>query len=52
MPVSLAEDGLGLGIMWGTERTQQALREAGFAEVTMHDAARLQNCVYVCRGTR
>ncbi len=49
MTVSLAQDGgMGLGTMWGTEKAQRMLKEAGFSEVTEnrleHDP---QNCYYV-----
>jgi ubiquinone/menaquinone biosynthesis C-methylase UbiE len=33
MTVSLAQDGEGLGTMWGEERAREMLREAGFAKV-------------------
>ncbi len=33
MPVSLAQDGAGLGAMWGEEKAREMLREAGFAKV-------------------
>lgn len=50
MTVSLAQGGDGLGAMWGEERAQKMLREAGFGAVTVnrlkHD---IQNCYYVCR---
>lgn len=49
MTVSLAQqDGVGLGAMWGVEKAQQMLKEAGFSKVTInrleHD---FQNCYYV-----
>lgn len=50
MTVSLAQDGEGLGAMWGRERAQQYFRDAGFTDVEVH---RLdhdpQNAYYVCR---
>ena len=52
MPVSLEEGGAGLGVLWGTERTREALAEAGLGEVTLHDSPRPQNCVYICRKGR
>lgn len=48
-PVSLADDGAGLGAMWGTELACQMLSEAGFTDVTVLDSPRPQNCIYVCR---
>ncbi len=33
MPVSLAQDGAGLGAMWGEEKAREMLREAGFIKV-------------------
>jgi 2-polyprenyl-3-methyl-5-hydroxy-6-metoxy-1,4-benzoquinol methylase len=33
MTVSLAQDGEGLGTMWGEEKAREMLREAGFAKV-------------------
>ncbi len=51
MTVSLAQDGMGLGTMWGTEKAQRMLKEAGFNNVKEnrleHD---IQNCYFVCRG--
>jgi SAM-dependent methyltransferase len=48
MTVSLAEDGVGLGTMWGIELAQQMLREAGFTSTRIerlpHD---VQNCYYI-----
>lgn len=49
MTVSLAEGGAGLGTVWGTQLATRMLAEAGFRDVTVHDAPRPQNCVYVCR---
>jgi len=50
MTVSLAQDGAGLGTMWGEELASQMLREAGFSSVRIerlpHD---IQNCYYVAR---
>ncbi len=50
MSVSLAQGGMGLGTMWGTERAQRMLREAGFGRVVEnrleHDP---QNCYFVVR---
>jgi len=48
MPVSLAQDGAGLGAMWGEEKAREMLREAGFAKVEVrqlpHD---FQNSYYI-----
>ncbi len=49
VPVSLAEAGTGLGVIWGTERARKDLAEAGFSEVALYDSPRPQNCVYICR---
>jgi ubiquinone/menaquinone biosynthesis C-methylase UbiE len=49
VPVSLAEDGAGLGAVWGQELAQQMLTAAGFTSVEVLDAPRLQNCIYLCR---
>jgi 2-polyprenyl-3-methyl-5-hydroxy-6-metoxy-1,4-benzoquinol methylase len=50
MTVSLAQDGDGLGAMWGEERAAKMLKEAGFGAVEMnrldHD---IQNAYYVAR---
>ena len=35
MTVSLAQDGAGLGTMWGEELAVQMLKEAGFSRVTV-----------------
>ncbi|HSO82951.1 hypothetical protein [Thiocapsa sp.] len=35
-PVSLGQDGEGLGTMWGWETAEAMLREAGFAEIERH----------------
>lgn len=48
MTVSLAENGAGLGAMWGEEKAREMLKEAGFAEVKVkqlpHD---FQNSYYI-----
>ncbi len=48
MTVSLAQGGMGLGTMWGTEKAQRMLKEAGFRKVIEnrleHDP---QNCYFV-----
>jgi SAM-dependent methyltransferase len=50
MSVSLAQDGAGLGAMWGEETADAMLREAGFADVAVknldHD---VQNNYYIVR---
>lgn len=48
MTVSLAENGDGLGAMWGEEKALEMLAEAGFAKVAMHHLAHdIQNQYYV-----
>jgi len=37
LTVSLAAGGAGLGAVWGEQRAQQMLAEAGFVDVTLHD---------------
>ncbi|RPI54379.1 MAG: class I SAM-dependent methyltransferase [Acidobacteria bacterium] len=50
MTVSLAQDGEGLGAMWGEEKTQEYLRRAGFGSVTVNRLAHdVQNNWYVVR---
>jgi 2-polyprenyl-3-methyl-5-hydroxy-6-metoxy-1,4-benzoquinol methylase len=50
MTVSLAQDGLGLGAMWGTEKAVEMLRKAGFDDPEIkrldHD---VQNCYYILK---
>jgi hypothetical protein len=36
MTVSLANDGLGLGTMWGREQALKMLQQAGFERVAEH----------------
>jgi len=36
MTVSLAQDGAGLGAMWGEEKTREYLQTAGFQSITTH----------------
>jgi len=49
-PVSLAQDGAGLGAMWGREKAQELLKAAGFNRIEIrslpHD---LQNDYYIAR---
>jgi len=50
MTVSLAQDGLGLGAMWGRERAVEMLGAAGFADVAVHELAHdIQNVYFVGR---
>jgi SAM-dependent methyltransferase len=49
LTVSLAEGGAGLGTVWGIQRAQQMLAEAGFTAVEVVDAPRPQNCVLIGR---
>jgi hypothetical protein len=48
MTVSLAQDGMGLGTLWGEELAQELIQKAGFSEVRIkklpHD---IMNCYYV-----
>jgi hypothetical protein len=50
MTVSLAENGAGLGTMWGEELARTMLREAGFTKVEVeklpHD---FQNIYYIIK---
>jgi 2-polyprenyl-3-methyl-5-hydroxy-6-metoxy-1,4-benzoquinol methylase len=49
-PVSLANDGAGLGAMWGAERAFRMLDEAGFVEVEAHALPHdAMNLYYVAR---
>jgi ubiquinone/menaquinone biosynthesis C-methylase UbiE len=49
MPVSLALDGEGLGTVWGEQTARQYLANAGFGQVSMVDAPRPQNCIFVAK---
>jgi ubiquinone/menaquinone biosynthesis C-methylase UbiE len=50
MPVSLAQDGEGLGAMWGEEKAREYLRKAGFRHVETNRLAHdIQNNWYVAR---
>jgi hypothetical protein len=50
MTVSLAQDGEGLGAMWGEEKTREYLAMAGFASVEKHELAHdIQNNWYVVK---
>lgn len=48
MSVSLAQDGEGLGAMWGREKARELLKEAGFEEISIHRLDHdIQNDYYV-----
>ncbi len=48
MTVSLAQNGEGLGTMWGRETAQKYLDRAGFNSVVIHKLNHdVQNCIYV-----
>ena len=50
MTVSLAQDGEGLGAMWGEEKTREYLKRAGFGSVETHELAHdIQNNWYIVR---
>ena len=49
LTVSLAEGGAGLGTVWGVQRAQQMLVDAGFTAVEVVDAPRPQNCIFIGR---
>lgn len=49
LTVSLAEDGAGLGTVWGVELARSMLADAGFGRVEVVDSPRPQNCIYICR---
>lgn len=50
MTVSLAQDGEGLGAMWGREKALEYFREAGFRNIQVHELEHdFQNYWYVCR---
>jgi 2-polyprenyl-3-methyl-5-hydroxy-6-metoxy-1,4-benzoquinol methylase len=50
MSVSLAQDGEGLGAMWGEEKAREYLQRAGFRSVETHQLAHdIQNNWYVVR---
>jgi ubiquinone/menaquinone biosynthesis C-methylase UbiE len=50
MTVSLAQDGEGLGAMWGEEKTREYLTRAGFRSIQKHELAHdIQNNWYVVR---
>lgn len=50
MTVSLAQGGEGLGAMWGREKAEELLKEAGFAQVVVHSLDHdIQNDYYIVR---
>jgi len=50
MTVSLAQDGEGLGAMWGREKALEYFRAAGFRNIDVHELEHdFQNYWYVCR---
>ena len=49
MSVSLAQDGMGLGTMWGKEKALEMLTDAGFTNVEVNELPHdIQNYFYVC----
>lgn len=52
MTVSLAENGAGLGTVWGNELALKMLAEAGFDDVEILDSSNPTNCIYVCRKSK
>jgi 2-polyprenyl-3-methyl-5-hydroxy-6-metoxy-1,4-benzoquinol methylase len=51
MTVSLAQNGEGLGAMWGREKAEELIREAGFRSIEVHELPHdFQNYYYVCRA--
>lgn len=51
MSVSLAQDGEGLGAMWGKEKALEYFHAAGFSDVQVNELAHdVQNYYYVCRA--
>jgi 2-polyprenyl-3-methyl-5-hydroxy-6-metoxy-1,4-benzoquinol methylase len=50
MTVSLAQNGEGLGAMWGREKAEELMGEAGFRSIEVHELPHdFQNYYYVCR---
>lgn len=48
MTVSLAQGGMGLGTMWGREKAEEMLQDAGFSQVNIHNLSHdIQNDYYV-----
>jgi SAM-dependent methyltransferase len=51
MPVGLNDGGAGLGMMWGRERAEAMLREAGFEEIELEEMAHDPfNMHFLCRA--
>ena len=52
MTVSLAQDGVGLGAMWGQEKAQEMLSAAGFSGATVHqiDEDPINCCYFVTKA--
>lgn len=51
MTVSLAQDGLGLGAVWGTQTANRMLNEAGFTEIRMHRFEHdIQNAYFIMQA--
>ncbi|MDD3815623.1 MAG: methyltransferase type 12, partial [Desulfocapsaceae bacterium] len=50
LPVGLNDQGSGLGMMWGREKAEALLREAGFADVEIVEMEYdLFNIHYLCK---
>jgi ubiquinone/menaquinone biosynthesis C-methylase UbiE len=50
MTVSLADGGMGLGTMWGEQKAEEMLREAGFRSIdTAYVEDDIVNTYYICR---
>lgn len=50
MTVSLAQDGEGLGAMWGREKAQELLKKAGFDDIQIHQLEHdIQNDYYMMK---
>lgn len=48
MTVSLADDGMGLGAVWGREKALEMLRDAGFTSIRIKELPHdIQNCYYI-----
>jgi 2-polyprenyl-3-methyl-5-hydroxy-6-metoxy-1,4-benzoquinol methylase len=48
MSVSLAQDGMGLGAMWGEEKARDMLQQAGFSRVEVKQLSHdFQNSYYI-----
>jgi Zn-dependent membrane protease YugP len=50
MSVSLAQDGEGLGAMWGREKARELLTNAGFEDIEIHQLEHdIQNDYYILK---